>query len=96
MSKRRLPKWLRNALMRREQRKELRRRDGDNCWQCGHPMRFGRPFNTRKSATVEHLQAQANDGTDDLENLVLCHKGCNKHLGTNTPEQKERMRLRRA
>ncbi|QNP45251.1 HNH endonuclease [Sphingomonas sediminicola] len=53
------------------------------------------PFNTRRSATIEHVLAQANGGTDDLDNLRLCHKGCNRHLGTNPPEQKERMRPRR-
>ena len=59
-------------------------------------MRFGLPHNTRRSATLEHREARANGGNYDLENLVLCHKGCNKHLGTNTPEQKERMRTAKA
>lgn len=57
-------------------------------------MRFGAPFNTRRSATIEHLQPKAEGGTCELDNLVLCHKGCNKHLGTNSPAQKQRMRLR--
>ena len=79
--------------MKRKRRRQVRARDGDIWWRCGHPMRFGFPHNTRRSATIEHREAQANGGTWELENLVLCHKGCNKHLGTNTPEQKERMRI---
>jgi 5-methylcytosine-specific restriction endonuclease McrA len=95
VSKRWVPWWIRKHRDKRAKRESIRLRDGDDCWQCGKPMRFGAPFNTRRSATIEHVQAQANDGTDDLDNLRLCHKGCNRHLGTNTPEQKERMRLRR-
>jgi 5-methylcytosine-specific restriction endonuclease McrA len=59
-------------------------------------MRFGPPFNVGKAATIEHKVPRCQNGTDDLDNLVLCHVGCNRHLGANSPEQKERMRLRRA
>ena len=72
----------------------MRARDGDNCWRCHKPMRFGAPFNVGKAATVEHLLALANGGTWALDNLRLCHQGCNKFLGTYSPDQKERMRLR--
>ena len=58
-------------------------------------MRFGQPLNRGKAATIEHVLPLSDGGTWALENLRLCHKGCNQHLGTNTPEQKERMRLRR-
>ena len=73
----------------------VRKRDGDDCWRCHKPLRFGPPFNVGKAATIEHVKPLADEGSWELDNLRLCHKGCNKHLGTNTPEQKERMRLRR-
>jgi 5-methylcytosine-specific restriction endonuclease McrA len=88
------PGWV----FRRARRKRiaaLRARDGDNCWRCNRPMRFGAPFNRGKAATVEHVLARALGGTDDLGNLRLCHIGCNRHLGTAPPEQKERMRINR-
>jgi hypothetical protein len=93
--KRWLPWWLRKHLDRRERLQAVRRRDGDNCWRCHQPMRFGPPYNVGKAATVEHRQPKALGGTWELGNLRLCHVGCNRHLGANPPEQKERMRLRK-
>jgi 5-methylcytosine-specific restriction endonuclease McrA len=55
-------------------------------------MRFGPPYNTRQSATVEHLLALSLGGTWAVDNLRLCHKGCNRHLGIEKPEQKEKTR----
>ena len=90
-----LPWWMRKQLGKRGLCKEIRERDGDNCWRCHSPMRFGQPFNRGKAATLEHLLPKGHKDRWKLENLVLCHGGCNRFLGTNTPEQKERMRLRR-
>ncbi|MCF2515867.1 HNH endonuclease [Sphingomonas sp. G124] len=45
--------------------------------------------------TIEHLQPKSLDGTDALENLVLCHPGCNKQLGDRPRDEKERLRARR-
>ena len=73
----------------------VRQRDGDICWRCGHGMDFTEPRKGRKSATIEHVMPLSLGGTWALENLVLCHVGCNRHLGANPPEQKQRMRLRR-
>jgi 5-methylcytosine-specific restriction endonuclease McrA len=56
-------------------------------------MRFGPPHNRGKAATIEHLTPRCDSGTDELDNLVLCHVGCNRHLGTFSREQKERMRI---
>lgn len=56
-------------------------------------MRFTPPFNRGKAATLEHWNPRALGGTSAIENLRLCHVGCNRHLGANTPEQKDRMRL---
>ncbi len=73
--------------------KSLRQRDGDICWRCGHPMRFDGEPNCGKAATIEHLQALSEGGSWALENLRLCHPGCNRHLGVHPPEHKERMRI---
>ncbi len=94
--KRFLPPWVHRHLRKRERREALRQRDGDHCWRCGHPMRFGAPFNRGKAATIEHVRALSAGGTWELDNLRLCHVGCNRHLGTHPPEQKERMRIKGA
>jgi 5-methylcytosine-specific restriction endonuclease McrA len=96
MARKWVPWWIERHRRKRALREALRKRDGDNCWRCHQPMRFGPPFNRGKAATIEHRTAQANAGGWELENLVLCHVGCNRHLGTNAPQQKERMRLRMA
>jgi 5-methylcytosine-specific restriction endonuclease McrA len=93
------PKWFNRWMFARERRRArfdaVRKRDGDDCWHCGNPLRFGPPYNVGKSATIEHWLPKAMGGTSALGNLRLCHVGCNRHLGANNPEQKERMRLRR-
>jgi hypothetical protein len=86
--------WLHREHKRR--RAAIRARDGDNCWRCNRPMRFDGPPNCGKAATIEHLLPLALGGTDDLDNLVLCHPGCNRHLGVHPPAHKERMRINRA
>jgi 5-methylcytosine-specific restriction endonuclease McrA len=58
-------------------------------------MRFGGPPNVGKAATIEHLLPSSKGGTGEMENLRLCHVGCNRHLADRTPEQKERMRINR-
>ena len=71
----------------------MRERDGDNCWRCGHPMVFdGKHPNDGRAVTVEHHVPLSKGGTWALDNLRLCHVGCNRHLADNDPEQKERMR----
>jgi 5-methylcytosine-specific restriction endonuclease McrA len=91
------PKWFARWMFGRDKRKAkfeaVRERDGENCWRCGHPMNFELPRNKRRSATIEHVRPLADGGTWAMNNLKLCHTGCNRHLGANSPEQKERMRL---
>ena len=70
----------------------LRAAYGDNCWRCGHPMSFYL-LATRRRATIEHRQAKTHGGTSEWTNIRLCHPGCNRHLGTNPPDHKRRMRL---
>ncbi|HEX8193787.1 MAG TPA: HNH endonuclease [Allosphingosinicella sp.] len=66
---------------------------GDLCWRCRRPMRFEGPPNCGKAATIEHILPCAKGGTSAIDNLRLCHVGCNRHLGDRTPEEKERMRI---
>jgi len=65
----------------------LRERDGANCWLCQRPIPDGK-------ASIEHLKSRFEGGTDDESNLVLCHAGCNIHLGSRPLERKIRMRVR--
>lgn len=88
-----LPAWVHRLLRQRAKRDAVRARDGDGCWRCGHPMQFDGKPNCGKAATIEHYQALSLGGTWALENLRLCHVGCNRHLAANTPEKKERMRI---
>ena len=89
------PRWWWRHAEKKQQRKALRARDGDLCWRCQYPMRFDGPPNCGKAATIEHVIPQAKGGSDDLDNLRLCHVGCNRHLADHEPEQKERMRINR-
>ena len=59
---------------RRRLRRAIIERDGADCWLCGNEM----PMQDR---TVEHLIAKSNGGTDELDNLALCHEACNVLLG---------------
>jgi len=100
MSRKFIAKYLNPWMFKREKKRAriaaLRARDGDKCWRCHHPMRFEEPLNAGKAATIEHLVPRVHGGTGHMDNLVLCHVGCNRHLGTNSREQKERMRLRKS
>lgn len=72
----------------------LRERDGENCWRCGNKMRFGGIPNVGKAATVEHLQPLSKGGTWAMDNLALCHVGCNRHMKDFDRAYKEKMRIR--
>lgn len=73
----------------------LRARDGDKCWLCGMPIDFNAKPNSSKAPTFEHLIAQSRGGTKSVENLVLCHPGCNKQLAARPLVDKIKMRERR-
>lgn len=72
---------------------ELRARDGPLCWLCARPFA---PAATRlgRRPSLEHLVPRRHGGGDGLDNLVLCHVGCNRHLGDRPLEKKLRMRER--
>ena len=89
-----LPPW-QHARTARRAKAKLRAIHGDLCWLCGHEMRFEGPPNCGKAATIEHLMPRARGGGWEMDNLRLCHVGCNRHLGDRTPEEKERIRIKR-
>jgi 5-methylcytosine-specific restriction endonuclease McrA len=88
-----LPWWLQRHLGRRAKFAKLKEIHGDRCWRCNHPMRFEGLPNCGKAATIEHLVPRSKGGTWALDNLRLCHVGCNRYLADRPPEQKERMRI---
>jgi hypothetical protein len=74
---------------------QIRARHGDGCWLCGGELDFRAPPNSKKAPTKEHLQPLSLGGTSDLDNLALCHPGCNRQLANRPREDKERMRAKR-
>jgi 5-methylcytosine-specific restriction endonuclease McrA len=79
--------WGRNRKWKRRMVAELLARDGDKCWLCSRPMKD-------EHESIEHLVARSEGGTDDPENLALCHRGCNMHLANRPLPRKEKMRER--
>lgn len=73
----------------------LRARDGDHCWLCGEKLDFNAAPNSTWATTLEHLIAQSRGGPKTLENLVLCHRLCNKQLADRPLVNKINMRDRR-
>lgn len=61
-------------------RREVWTRDKGICHYCGTALPI--PGNRRTTITqVDHIESVANGGTDDLSNLILCCKVCNRHKG---------------
>ena len=73
----------------------LRSRDGDRCWLCNEPLDFDAVPNSKKAPTFEHLIPKSRGGSSTVENLVFCHRGCNKQLGDRPLVDKIKMRERR-
>lgn len=73
----------------------LRLRDGPRCWLCDEALDFNAVPNSKKAPTIEHLIAQSLGGPSTMENLVLCHPGCNRQLGVRPLAAKILMRERR-
>ena len=84
-----------NASIKLGKIEQLRARDGDSCWLCGGALDFRAVPNSKKAPTKEHLVAQCHGGTDALDNLVLCHPGCNKQLGARPKADKLKMRAKK-
>ncbi|HET9355172.1 MAG TPA: HNH endonuclease [Sphingomicrobium sp.] len=73
----------------------LRARDGDDCWLCGGRLQFAAAPNSKKAPTIEHLTPRSLGGASTLDNLALCHPGCNRQLADRPREHKERIRAKR-
>lgn len=73
---------------RRQMVAVLKARDGNLCWLCFRAIRKGQE-------TIEHLLARSLGGTYALDNLALCHPGCNRHLANRAVDDKWKMRRRR-
>lgn len=50
-------------------------RDGPNCYICRQEGDARDPWE------IEHVKPRAAGGTDDLENLALAHRSCNRAKG---------------
>ncbi len=85
--------WRRSAKWKRARIAALIERDGPGCWLCTLPVPVQASATRRgRRASLEHLQARAHGGRDGLDNLVLCHDACNRHLADRPVEQKRKMR----
>jgi hypothetical protein len=60
---------------------------GGDCFFCGNPL-------AKADASIEHLYAQANGGTNAEENVVACCKGLNALLGHKPLKEKFQVVLR--
>lgn len=58
--------------------------DNQCCW-CGKPMQHERP-ELWSYETIEHLTPRSKGGTNDMSNLALAHKRCNRERGTEARE----------
>ena len=54
----------------------LTMRDGARCYLCGQGADPADPFE------IEHRKPVAAGGSDDLDNLELAHRSCNRTKGT--------------
>src|SRR5689334_21178831 len=81
---------------RREQQAErvraLRERDGDNCARCRRPVRFDLTEGHDQGAKVELVVPANAGGSEEVDNLRLCHRRCNAPGLDHTGEVTERMR----
>lgn len=59
------------------------------CHEEAHPDDYGSSAGPlgRHATTVDHLVPQSEGGSDDSDNLLLAHAGCNSSRGTRSPEE---------
>jgi len=51
-------------------------RDGSTCYLCGQGLDLDDPFE------IEHRKPVSAGGLDDLDNLAIAHRSCNRTKGT--------------
>lgn len=87
----RMARWTKTSKWKRARIELLKARDGLLCWMCNrHLLKGGKRKN--RQITIEHLVARSLGGGDDLENLALCHPGCNRQLADRSIEKKRQIR----
>lgn len=65
-----------------QQVRALRQRDGDDCWLCNSPIDFSiADKNHPMHYSRDHLKPRAAGGSDELSNLRLAHRECNRKRG---------------
>lgn len=75
---------------RRELRRAVIAAHGDRCSLCGGIVDLTEPWDdghNPRYPTLEHVIPQSHDGTHDVDNLRLAHKGCNSARGNRTPDE---------
>jgi 5-methylcytosine-specific restriction endonuclease McrA len=88
-----MPGFRKSAKWKRARAAEIARRDGPDCWLCTRPIPKV-PKRPGQRASIEHLVARVHGGGNELENLVLCHDACNRHLGDRPIDRKLKMRAK--
>ena len=86
-----MSQWNKTAKWKRARIELLQVRDGLHCWLCNrHLLKGGKRKN--RQITIEHLVARSLGGGDELDNLALCHPGCNRHLANRPLDKKRKIR----
>lgn len=67
---------------RRKIATQLINRDGYNCHYCGCVLENSIAGYNPKGASIDHVIAQDNGGSDNLDNLVLSCRKCNQNKKT--------------
>ena len=57
------------------------------CGICGQPVDKSLKYPNPWSATVDHIIPCAKGGSDDLDNLQLAHRICNRNKSDKMPEE---------
>lgn len=70
-------KCIAGAQRRRVIRAALILRDGMLCHWCREPMKRDVGLHAPERLSIDHVVARADGGTNDIDNLVLAHQGCN-------------------
>lgn len=64
----------------------IRARDGDACRYCAKTVNW-RDRRSVDGGTYDHVQPISRGGTETVENLVVCCRGCNSRKSARTPEE---------
>lgn len=88
-----MARWKKTAKWKRARVALIGKRDGSLCWLCNRSLlKIGEAKN--RKITLEHLTPRALGGTDDCDNLVLCHPACNRHLADRPVQKKHEIRAK--